>query len=86
MNKAKWLQRRLGSALIAAAARVLWLGLSSMLWAQGTAYLTGYVLDPSAAAVPNALVRITLRTHYSKPRAYSPVSAGNARRFYYGPW
>ena len=36
--------------------------LGSLVWAQGTAYLTGYVLDPSDAGVPNATVEIRNNT------------------------
>jgi hypothetical protein len=52
-------QLRLGSIwckLVLLAAIVA--GASSALWAQGTAYLTGYVLDPSQAGVPNATIEI----------------------------
>lgn len=43
-------------SLLMVAASVVCLG--SLLWAQGTAYLTGYVLDPSDAGIPNATVSI----------------------------
>ena len=41
-----------------AAVAAFLVGVSVSVWSQGTSYLTGYVLDPSQAAVPNATVQI----------------------------
>lgn len=45
---------RVGMVVVAA----IFIAASLSLWAQGTAYLTGYVLDPAQAGVPNVTVEI----------------------------